>query len=126
MIQANELRIGNWFTIGTSNPFQITGIFPEYVWALINETDFPVKDLSPIPLTPEWLLRMGFEENDSWTYFKIGLSDDSDFTLRSELEPNTYTLYNILGTDLAIYIRTVHQLQNLYFAMTGSDLTINP
>ena len=74
----------------------------------------------PIPITEEWLLKFGFE--------KIIGSNESNFT------NGFYNLFvNSLGEvnfyffkegDWYQKIDYVHQLQNLYFALTGSELTV--
>lgn len=74
----------------------------------------------PIPLTEEWLLKFGFE--------KIGENYENDWLLihthlkTKELHfilnlPNSHQ-YNIT------VLNYVHQLQNLYFVLTGEELTI--
>ena len=67
--------------------------------------------LYPIPLTEEWLLRFdwnGYKQMNINSYFKIDEGGCiwycNDFT--------------------GIVISYVHQLQNLYFALTGEELTM--
>lgn len=64
--------------------------------------------LIPIPLTEEWLFKFGFEGSDIDNY-SIELSNGNFFILDS-LDP------------IARNIFYVHQLQNLYFALTGKEL----
>jgi hypothetical protein len=64
----------------------------------------------PIPLTEEWLLKLGAKRD------KI----DNTYYL-SELEimlPNFFRY----KTSIIRRIKYVHQLQNLYFALTGEEL----
>lgn len=80
------------------------------------------KGFEPIPIAEEWLLRFGFEKineplgyhfenKDCWIYL-IGLG--------FEIEINTLDeRHNLCRSFLY-----VHQLQNLYFALTGNELTI--
>lgn len=78
-------------------------------------------DIKPIPLTEDWLLKFGFEE------IKISNSDDgylySDYQLETE---NNVLIWFSLRKELMDYkhVKHVHQLQNLYFALTGEELTI--
>lgn len=73
--------------------------------------------IKPIKLTKEWLLKFGFEHNDD--FYSIGLIhiwygvESSDFNYG-----NKNALYSIKT------IKHVNQLQNLYFALTGKELTI--
>ncbi|MFH1348413.1 MAG: hypothetical protein ABIH58_02145 [Patescibacteria group bacterium] len=112
-IKASELKIGNWVR-------NIDGVeYPiENGWQL-DEGD----TVYPVPLTEEWLLKFGFEY-DTITYSRgeLMLSSHSDIDLSS---------YNVWwGTltygNLNFQIKYVHQLQNLYFALTGDELTIKP
>lgn len=72
----------------------------------------------PIPLTGQWLKSFGFEidtpfENSRPIYYKDGFYVDWD-----TLQPIDS------GYDIAkVEIKYVHQLQNLYFALTGKELT---
>jgi hypothetical protein len=77
-------------------------------------------DLNPIPLTEEWLLKMGFEKKNE-TY---KLKNFGKFIFH-EIGISFYPagiLNSLLRKDLIIY---VHQLQNLYFALTGEELTFS-
>ena len=65
-----------------------------------------------IPLTEEWLLKFGFTFSDmiySFDGFEI-------LDLKQGLE-----FYN---HDYPIKIKYVHQLQNLYYALTQTELTL--
>jgi len=79
-----------------------------YVWEAIK----------PIPLTEEWLLKFGFDKDvddfylDINTVLFVSYNDDEFVHLKS----------NHLETIASI--KYVHQLQNLYFALTGSELTV--
>jgi hypothetical protein len=88
------------------------------------EKGFPFK---PIPLTEEWLLKFGFEEN------RIIIGES--LWLELDFNSPTYPHYNIfvkqLNTDLMIdsvlmdiELKHVHSLQNLYFALTNEELII--
>lgn len=125
-MKAQELRIGNYLQgeqlnipriqIGSDGICQITG----YGIHLIEEGNS--LGLKPILLTEEWLLDFGFGESkidDSGIFspcFKMMVQKDyvyGGFMFR-------YTI----GEKSAGYapIKYVHQLQNLYFALTGEDL----
>ena len=74
--------------------------------------------IQPIPLTEEILLKFGFEkqhnEDDFDYWFKKGFCDD---ILWEHSEGFCHSLN--YGGD----IKYVHQLQNLYFSLTGEELT---
>ena len=70
-----------------------------------------------IPLTDEWLKRAGFEL----------YQDDKDRYYHFEgfkLWQHENELFYHINSELLIYPDYVHQLQNLFFALTGSELKI--
>ena len=74
----------------------------------------------PIPLTEEWLLKFGFERIDGmWT-----ISNFNGY-LTKYLPLNGENGYKYFVSHCGMLnIRFVHQLQNIYFALTGEELTI--
>ena len=110
MIQANELRIGNYVF-----PFDDKEqLFFDCV--KVSPNDFKdTQNLAPIPLTEEWLVKFGFDE--------ISITNDNvrrwiiDGYIAVELEGNVFTFRNN-----RLILKSVHQLQNLYFALTGKEL----
>lgn len=80
---------------------------------------FSEKDIKPIPIDEDWLLGFGFE-NDFSKSFKLGV-------IRIELGiDNKWGFRFIESINTSVFmteIKHVHQLQNLYFAITGTELT---
>ena len=79
----------------------------------------------PIPLTEEWLLKFGFEKQ------MIKINDYTDFAYECIFESYEFALYQELEwSDIQKIIlhtvKYVHQLQNLYYALTGEELTLKP
>lgn len=134
-IKANDLRIGN-FVLDRGNKILTIDRF----WGNKIECDIkgmPDKSesgvqvylhpftedidcLIPIPLTEEWLLKLGFEYRkeilfDGWYSKLINYN-----SIRIFKDENGFFKYYSSIT----YIQHVHQLQNLYFALTGEELTI--
>jgi hypothetical protein len=123
MINANELRIGNYIFIANSHPIVL-------VDAIINDPfELYVKDLDgiyidydyslyaePIPLTEEWLFRLGFNKYGDW-FCEMNVNINISLVHKK----------TFIGQDCEVEIKnitTVHQLQNLYFALTGEELQI--
>jgi hypothetical protein len=123
MIPVQELRIGNWveyksfgdFDYQTVESISKEGInlswFPEcIVWI---EPD----ELHPIPLTPEILEKCGFREYgpfSPWlTLGSFSWSDPAGISYEIDEE-----------SAMLDHIKYLHQLQNLYYAVTGEELTI--
>jgi len=66
----------------------------------------------PIPLTEEWLLKFGFEITDNF--------QTKDRFQTHKQDGFFWFEYGYIVVEL----NYVHQLQNLYFALTGEELTI--
>ena len=122
-MEANELRIGNWVQLEIMKPYQIE---PHHF--LLNEDGYSdCLDLSiPIPLTEDWLIKFGFKKKKEafhidldagWSYLCLA----SDFSLCIYGSPHHYEngFYPCFQRDV---IKYVHQLQNIYFALTGQEL----
>ena len=115
-MKANELRIGNW--VMYSSKIQVNE-------NKIREcVDHPER-FGTITLTEEWLKRFGFEQHhDDCSNGVMYIKD-----IFSE-HPKTWGVYpNEVGSGIvikdSIKLEHVHQLQNLYFALTGEELNQN-
>ena len=138
MIDAKELRIGNYVTSKQwGGVAKIQGIEETsegydikvngYVHHYIVGQYF---DLIPIPLTKEILLKCGFKksrnigcydtDHDAFFFESDKISLTIDFILSSS---NHY--YESTPVDGAIPLKYLHQLQNLVFLVTGEELEIN-
>lgn len=96
-----------------------------------HEYDF--EEIYGIPLTPERLERMGFKKQKNGKDFtKIGYADSVYFLRWNEISKDIHAISvchpNIDNSQTAFawHIKHVHQLQNLYFALTGKELEIKP
>ena len=115
MIKANEIRIGNYYD-HNGDVRKVTPSTIEEVWNAERQW------CKPIPLTEEWLIRFGFEEYISPTDLRIKIA--SGVLLQLHFGVNQIECWigdEILKTDI-VY---VHQLQNLYFALTQAELTLS-
>ncbi len=77
----------------------------------------PLKDFEPIPLTEEWLFKFGFHL-DPYKNYEL----NNVFIHRL-----TFTLDIFEDDDwhhIPVKLKYVHQLQGLYFYLTGEELTI--
>ena len=85
-----------------------------------NDTE---EGVEPIPLTPEILEKAGFEEFPD----SSGLYGYEAFTKGNcyvEISPTRGIGVSIGSMETAQSIKYLHQLQNLYFALTGEELNI--
>lgn len=134
MVQKTELRIGNLVeaTCGIGKVLEITaeGIVIEGEGFTDIFSEMYVK---PILLTEEWLLKFGFEK-DKYDAF---LYPNCNYIMRTVQFGNPYQLNGIndMGwnfefsdnndwVDLNRLQYVVHQLQNLFFAISGEELKL--
>lgn len=125
MINPKELRIGNWVldTIYLEEDEIGKPLKIEY-FHFTQPGDY----FSPIPLTPEILEKAGFRavdaEIEGFTrvhgrpFYSI-VSKSQIFTLTDE----PYGVWHYIDFPYT-RLQYLHQLQNLYFALTGEDLNI--
>ena len=115
-MKANELRIGNWVAIN-ERQFQtnLDGIKTAH-------------RLDPIPLTEEWLERFGFNQFDESDFF-IPLDSDKSLILMNvrgywypRIQQEAEMSHQYIQEVNLNYVKHVHQLQNLYFALTREEL----
>jgi hypothetical protein len=118
-MKASELRIGN--SIMQDDDFVFV------TWWRLELMENNKIEYKPIPLTEEWLLKLGFDklENDIPTYFKCFgnlIEDDYEYSFNIYVDSEQNYFITVFGRK--IIIKHVHQLQNLYHALTGEELTI--
>lgn len=113
-MKANELRIGNYvndkYADGTLYEVQVG----------IQQIEYP-HDCQPIKLNEEWIEKFGFKKD--YEYFNLKelsiklINDDWVYCFYM------YDDYHSVNSAIAI-IQHVHDLQNLYFAIKGEELTL--
>ena len=120
---ATELRIGNILTTGN---YEVKVIEIHHLGVQVSDLEETqdtwepyVDRIKPMPLTEEWLLKFGFEKNENGL-FKLFNESEVPILLNEDL--NGWTCdginFSVNGTQY------IHQLQNLYFALTGEELTL--
>jgi hypothetical protein len=136
MIKANELRIGDWVLINGA-PIKVESVLSDEInleWRGIFDDDIDVQGtdletVNPIPLTPEILERCGFVQKkddfgDDALILELRNSVDSYrlvFYANSDSKAVSVFHKNALIGTLSYHL---HQLQNLFFALTGEELKI--
>lgn len=135
-MKASELRIGNFVFKSILTKISRVKIGDEiYKISSLNIhhlESFPKSNIfSPIPLTEEWLLKLGFYiclPNSKYTKFtrtnhksrvKNWVVKTYNFSSHKGLQNNIDTFF----WD-KLEIKYVHQLQNLYFILNGQELEI--
>ena len=131
MINKQELRVGNLLMHGdqivTVEEIGDTGI--NMVWLHeMSHWNYDYGNLSPIPLTSEWLERLGFakvQDGDMaypeiWrlVYTRVNVPYSFDLQSRGDEEWRWFEG----NSNVPIY--GVHELQNLIHSLFGKELTI--
>ena len=106
-MKAEELRICNLVQDDNGKVRRISA-YTLYTYKANNDSWYA--QTNPIPLTEEWLVKFGFEEHSEGKY-----SINKKFVMYVP-EMIHYLTYTKL--------KYVHQLQNLYFAITNKELTL--
>lgn len=121
MINAKELRIGNLIEYRISDRFD-----KRKEWWEVSEIDaddihwlskvMPEdEDFKAIPLTEEWLFKLGFVNDKVLEFYR---NDFTDSTIIID-----YNFICLLGYS-HVKLNYIHELQNLYFALTQRELTV--
>jgi hypothetical protein len=134
MIRANELRIGNWVEEEILGNVRVHEILHNSVWVVCEYMNVDrsieersckliLSDIKPIPINPEILKKAGFEKSeDNFGGYLVDIGNDEKIRLVFD---------NIIGWNWPMFgnnpaITTyLHQLQNLYVALTGTELEID-
>lgn len=116
-MKANELRIGNYV-----KSFKGIEVVVDVLCDSVNTEKIEgvhYGDISPIPLSYDWLITLGFKQEN-------GLFYRSPYNQKPIYSRGKYFGFNSLGAGSVNCneFQYVHQLQNLYFALTGEELTI--
>ena len=124
MINANELRIGNWVLDENNNQVQCIGWLSGCIITFVDNVPVGKKDekFSPIPLAPEILEKCGFVKQN---YYINEVYGNANFKFKQHAD-KSYDIEIIGFTDQGINVSIyfLHQLQNIYYALTGEELTI--
>ena len=135
-MKSQELRIGNYVDLGNRIAKVIEIGHLSCVVVDLEETQDTIEDYErtkPIPLTEDWLGKLGLikrnqteelpeelqqpdidEDGDIWYTWVKGVFN-LEIQSNGEIWFELYSHYK--------HIKWVHELQNLYFALTGEKLT---
>ena len=122
-MKASALRIGNWVSNGDSSPAVQIRDGEDIDDHIDHDCYFP------IPLTDDWLVKFGMTLYDGFSstrfiYVNKHKYDTSIITYSPKEGMIRFSNGNSKGNSLIPHIKHVHQLQNLYFALTGEELEI--
>jgi hypothetical protein len=136
MIQAKELMIGNYLYCEYSGEIiQVTEIKNDGVYASSNKTVieryYYYEEIHSIPIDEKWLTDFGFKYleagfyNKSGWYYNLDNQDQKTFIFLN----NHFDVSILINTQFQNFfidtdIKSIHSLQNLYFALTGKELEL--
>lgn len=142
-MKANELRVNNWIERKFWNPrpnnpsfmwdkCTVDAIYAGRVNCRLDKSTvikLQYEDIRPIPLTPELLDRCGFViSGDAEWVMPLPNGNGCDLFLEHVLADNTIPYDVVLRTAKHfIYLHSItylHQLQNLFFSLTGNELEV--
>lgn len=147
-LQATDLRIGN-LVHPVINGYVLEHIPHKVECATLmliagqisnkNEQNGTTTSFAPIPLSEDWLKRLGLELSETGNYFKMikcPINEDSTFVVFPPKNLYNDKRENDLGYGVRLQsyildsvtlgiIRYVHQLQNIYYAVAQTELQLS-
>jgi hypothetical protein len=126
MINIRELKLGN---IIQEQGLPYLRLSP-FIFREILDKPYLIKGLKskeprfkPMPLSNEWMVKLGFSENKDGQWLNHrGLS----LWFRLDLRDNVpdLTIWNYTSLFSIRQLQYVHELQNVYFSLTGEELKL--
>lgn len=111
-MKASEIRVGNYVKISGILTTIVARDFDRYC-----KNDL-MSGVEPIPLTREWLLKLGFGmlvgKIHYYDRFKLYFVSKYEFWYLNDKRTNTYITK----------VSSVHELQNAIFVLNGEEITI--
>ena len=121
-MKTNELRIGNHILLD-GDEITVTGISSSTIWWKDGFDTISMTNtiITGIPLTEKWLLKFNYtrREKRNTKYYQYSIDEVNRVNDHGD-GSFWYLRYN--GS---LRIKYVHELQNLYFALTGKELYEN-
>jgi len=135
MIPINELRINNY--VYYNNEHNEIGIITKLVTELITDINYVGinnridvhylnKHINPIPITEEWLFKFGFKDRSGTLKNKMSYGIEiGKMEIAWYRQDNKTRFQTIENGFILKYVNYVHELQNLYYAITKEELILN-
>jgi hypothetical protein len=129
-MKASELRIGNLVNTD-SDSLSVHGINqdfneePYFIELKCTDGMFiecNIEDIKPIPLTEEWLVKFGWGKGEYDTEYQDNVSLKQEVLCYTVMS-NMFIIESHCDCIEIDHIKYVHQLQNIYFSLTGKELT---
>lgn len=112
-MNAKELRIGNYVLFSNKiKTIDLSDFGTEWTGDLGRKM---FDQFKPIPLSADWLIEFGIKKSGNHYFFKTNTGNAAYFSEEFKL---------IFSDFERSKIKYVHELQNLYFALTGEELKL--
>lgn len=124
-MKANELRLGNYINHKYCGNIEID--FNSLRTVDKEELQVNIEKChKPIRLTEEWLLKFGADKTPQLFDYFSRVKYHNYFIIHDYNTIASFSISEFGYFDCLVYkhVKYVHQLQNLYFALTGEELTI--
>ena len=129
-MELKELRPGNivqgintgYCYIEELSPSRVSGTSRGDNGSTISTFD-SITQVLPLYISEDWLLEFGFEKTDIEYEYELDLGSGRKIMANRLLFAGYACNYIVYGYQAANQISMVHQLQNLYFAVTGEEIT---
>lgn len=135
-MNSKEIMIGNWVNgnhIGFSKDVVIYDFDREHIQHTNDKTPIlPIEQFIPIPLTEDWLKRLGFIEEHDLFPGKLCKGWDYMGAYSYLVYVKPWMVLNVVQYGAVLQginlqkIEFVHQLQNLFYSLVGEELTSTP
>lgn len=117
-MKANELRIGNFIKLKEIvSSDSLIRVSTYHIIDILNNSS----KCEPVVITEEWLLNLGFIKDEEVGY-RWYLEWDNCVIIAYDLDDKCIRVSDTWEFGKREY---VHQLQNLYFALTGVELELS-
>lgn len=133
-MKKEELRIGNWYLsvkFGVPVRCELSDLYELCVMSDGAYNDPPIGEMfKPILLTNEWLMELGFWRHNNlrrrWllaeSIVEANRWEEGNFYIYKEKNRISARVGYGRGSTHLAYLKYVHQLQDLYFVLTGEEL----
>jgi len=126
-MKVTEVRIGNWVYTEKRHFIKVSSISNDF--GIMCITHIPENNCFPIPLSRNIIQKCGFEEVGIYenVYHKDNIRVHFDKNCKEENEETDSVLFIIYGENDSAFSKEVlslHELQNLYFALSGKELEL--
>lgn len=127
-VNNKELRLYNLVKNNITNTIEFVTAIQNRELLETNEIGYVIEEFEPIQLNEDWIIKAGFskykDDTDNkypyWYGKKVETIYDYDF-IEYVLNDNNQWIIQYKGIQMNC--KFIHQLQNLYYALCGQELT---